>query len=72
MALFSLAATADKKMLEGVGASRGGGHLKTMLLVAALFLAGCAVNVRQNGRCPTPGVSPFASNCPTAEDRESH
>jgi hypothetical protein len=46
--------------------------LKTTLFIAALFLAGCAVNVHQNGRCATPGVSPFASNCPTAEELKSH
>lgn len=42
--------------------------LKTTLLLAALWLAGCAVNLHQNARCATPGVSPFASNCPTADE----
>jgi hypothetical protein len=42
--------------------------LKILLLFAALALAGCAVNVHPKGRCPTPGVSPLASNCPAAEE----
>jgi hypothetical protein len=46
--------------------------LKVLILFAALALAGCGVNVHQNGRCATPGVSPFASNCPTAEELKSH
>jgi hypothetical protein len=41
---------------------------KAMVVFAALSLAGCAVNAHQNGRCQTPGVSPFASNCPTADE----
>jgi len=40
-----------------------------MALCAALALAlcGCGVNIHANGRCPTPGVSPLASNCPSPE-----
>jgi hypothetical protein len=44
--------------------------LKVIILFTALLLAGCAVNVHQNGGCATPGVSPFASNCPTAKELE--
>jgi hypothetical protein len=38
------------------------------LLAFALSLAGCAINLHPRGACPTPGVSPFASNCPTPEE----
>jgi len=40
------------------------------LLIALLSLAGCGVNyhIRPKGACPTEGVSPLASNCPTPEE----
>ena len=44
------------------------------IIVVAGALAGCAVNyhVRPDGGCKTPGVSPFASNCPSSEDMKTH
>ncbi len=41
---------------------------RLVLAAFALILAGCAVNLHPQGACPTPGVSPLASNCPTAEE----
>ncbi len=46
-------------------------HMKGILLIAALALSGCGVNIHTNGRCPTPGVSPLASNCPSPEDMKA-
>jgi|WetSurMetagenome_2_1015567.scaffolds.fasta_scaffold1515875_1 hypothetical protein len=45
--------------------------VKPLILLAALSLGGCAVNLQQNGGCRTPGASPFASNCPTADDAKA-
>ncbi|MEK4034849.1 hypothetical protein WOC76_09555 [Methylocystis sp. IM3] len=38
--------------------------------ILAIALSGCAINIHPKGQCPTPGVSPLASNCPAAaQDR---
>lgn len=44
------------------------------VIALAVSLAGYAVNyhVRPDGGCKTPGVSPFASNCPSPEDMKTH
>ena len=45
------------------------GSVSKLLIAAfALALAGCGVNIHSGGRCPTPGVSPLASNCPSPEE----
>lgn len=47
-------------------------HIAKLLLAAVAFaLSGCGVNIHTNGRCPTPGVSPLASNCPSPEDMKT-
>lgn len=40
------------------------------LITIMLSLSSCGVNyhIRPKGACPTEGVSPLASNCPTAEE----
>jgi hypothetical protein len=47
--------------------SRSAGFVLFFLI---LSLSGCGVNyhIRPKGACPTEGVSPLASNCPTAEE----
>jgi hypothetical protein len=68
MSLFPAAAPKDRKTPNVITSPGGATILKIALLLAALSFAGCAANLHQNGHCPTPGVSPFASNCPTAEE----
>jgi len=40
------------------------------LIITLLCLASCGVNyhIRPKGACPTEGVSPLASNCPSPEE----
>jgi len=45
--------------------------MKYLSILAMLIVAsGCSVNyhIRPKGACPTEGVSPLASNCPTPEE----
>lgn len=43
---------------------------RILAVIFAVTLSSCGVNyhVRPKGACPTAGVSPLASNCPTPEE----
>lgn len=47
--------------------ARAAGWLGVFVLLSAL--AGCGANYHfgQRGACPTPGISPLASNCPAPD-----
>jgi hypothetical protein len=50
-----------------INISRSKGFALPLLI---LILSSCGVNyhIRPKGACPTEGVSPLASNCPTPEE----
>lgn len=41
--------------------------IRCVTLVSLAALSACSVNLHRQP-CPTPGVSPLASNCPTVEE----
>lgn len=45
----------------------GGRMIRCVTLVSLAALSACSVNLHRQP-CPTPGVSPLASNCPTVEE----
>jgi hypothetical protein len=45
----------------------GGCMTRFATLVLIVALSACGVNLHRQP-CPTPGVSPLASNCPTPDD----
>jgi hypothetical protein len=54
--------------MASLNANTTGGCMTRFAMLALLAaLSGCGVNLHRQP-CPTPGVSPLASNCPTPED----
>jgi hypothetical protein len=45
----------------------GGRMIRFMTLILIAALSACGVNMHRQP-CPTPGVSPLASNCPTVDE----
>ena len=57
------------KTLSDIGISKKL-SMQCQPLAVILSLSSCGVNyhIRPKGACPTEGVSPLASNCPTADE----
>jgi len=45
----------------------GGRMIRLLALACLAALSACGVNLHRQP-CPTPGVSPLASNCPTVDE----